>query len=138
MAPRGGGGLQVGCGDLIWLPLSLHVCLGLVVECWSFVGACACPGCPGRYCLCLLSSLFGLLPLPRAPPTHLLIHTGPILMKNYKKLVKISHHLLVRLVVQKLIDIYISLGTIVPNSRDRQGKLWLPKKQKTALKTTLQ
>ena len=32
----------------------------------------------------------------------------------------------------------ISLGTIVPNSRDRQGKLWLRKKQKTALKTTLQ
>ena len=22
--------------------------------------------------------------------------------------------------------IYISLGTLVPNSRDRQGKLWLP------------
>ena len=32
----------------------------------------------------------------------------------------------------------ISLGTLVPNSRDRQGKLWLPMKQKTALKTTLQ
>ena len=32
----------------------------------------------------------------------------------------------------------VSLGTLVPNSRDRQGKLWLPKKQKTALKTTLQ
>ena len=24
------------------------------------------------------------------------------------------------------IYIYISLGTLVPNSRDRQGKLWLP------------
>ena len=36
------------------------------------------------------------------------------------------------------IYIYISLGTLVPNSRDRQGKLWLPKKQKTALKTILQ
>ena len=33
---------------------------------------------------------------------------------------------------------YISLGTLVPNSRDRQGELWLPKKQKMALKTTLQ
>ena len=32
----------------------------------------------------------------------------------------------------------VSLGTIVPNSRDRQGKLCLPKKQKMALKTTLQ
>ena len=36
------------------------------------------------------------------------------------------------------IYVYISLGTLVPNSRDRQEKLWLPKKQKTALKTTLQ
>ena len=27
-------------GDLIWLPLSVHVCLGLVVEYWPFVGAC--------------------------------------------------------------------------------------------------
>ena len=34
--------------------------------------------------------------------------------------------------------IAVSLGTLVPNSRDRQGKLWLPKKQKTALKTTSQ
>ena len=32
----------------------------------------------------------------------------------------------------------LSLGTLVRNSRDRQGKLWLLKKQKTALKTTLQ
>ena len=24
------------------------------------------------------------------------------------------------------IYVYISLGTLVPNSRDRQGKLWLP------------
>ena len=36
------------------------------------------------------------------------------------------------------ISLHTSLGTIVPNSRDRQGKLWLLKKQKTALKTTLQ
>ena len=36
------------------------------------------------------------------------------------------------------IYIYISLGTLVPSSRDRQGKLWLPKKQKTPLKTTVQ
>ena len=33
---------------------------------------------------------------------------------------------------------HISLGTLVPNRRDRQGKPWLPKKQKTALKTILQ
>ena len=31
----------------------------------------------------------------------------------------------------------ISLCALVPNSRDRQGKLWLLKKQKTARKTTL-
>ena len=36
------------------------------------------------------------------------------------------------------IYIYISSGTLVPNSRDQQGKLWLLKKQKMALKTTLQ
>ena len=33
---------------------------------------------------------------------------------------------------------YISLGTLVPNNKDRQGKLWLSKKQKMAQKTTLQ
>ena len=27
---------------------------------------------------------------------------------------------------------------LVPNSREQKGKLWLPKKQKTAQKTTLQ
>ena len=41
-------------------------------------------------------------------------------------------------IVYIYIYIYISLGTLVPNSRDRQGKLWLLKKQKMALKTTLQ
>ena len=41
-------------------------------------------------------------------------------------------------VIYIYIYIYILLGTLVPNSRDRQGKLWLPKKQKTALKTTSQ
>ena len=32
---------------------------------------------------------------------------------------------------------YILLGMLVPNCRDQRGKLWLPKKLKTALKTTL-
>ena len=45
---------------------------------------------------------------PRAPPTHLLIYTDPILMNsmnnNHQKLVKTSHYLLAWLVVQKLID----------------------------------
>ena len=39
---------------------------------------------------------------------------------------------------QKFLDLqYILLGMLVPNSRDQQGKLWLPKKLKMALKTTL-
>ena len=42
------------------------------------------------------------------------------------------------LTILNLRTTHLSLGTLVPNSRDRQGKLWLPKKQKTALKTTLQ
>ena len=33
---------------------------------------------------------------------------------------------------------FILLSTLVPNSRDRQGKLWHPKKQKMALETILQ
>ena len=40
--------------------------------------------------------------------------------------------------IQCCVMIHLSLGTLVPNIRDRQGKLWLLKKQKTALKTTLQ
>ena len=32
---------------------------------------------------------------------------------------------------------YVSLGMLVPNSRDRQGKLWISKKQKTAQETNL-
>ena len=51
------GGLQVGCGDLIWLPLSVHVCLGLVVENWPFVGACTRHSYSKLYSLCLISSL---------------------------------------------------------------------------------
>ena len=39
---------------------------------------------------------------------------------------------------KKVWVVVISLGTLVPNSTDRQGKIWLPKKQKTAPKTTLQ
>ena len=33
--------------------------------------------------------------------------------------------------------VFLSLDTLVPNSRDWQGKLWLLKKQKTPCKTTL-
>ena len=37
-----------------------------------------------------------------------------------------------------LSQVYISLGTLVPISRNQHGKLWLLKKQKMAQKTTLQ
>ena len=79
------GGVQYGCGDLIWLPLSVHVCLGLVVKYWSFVGARTRHSYFELYYLCLNSSLFKLLPPPtppRAPPAHSLICTGPILMNS--------------------------------------------------------
>ena len=66
MAPKRG--LQVGCGDLIWLPLSVHVCLGLVVEYWLFVGACTRHSYCKLYYLCLLSSLIKLLPRPTPLP----------------------------------------------------------------------
>ena len=82
------GRLQVGCVDLIWLPLSVHVCLGLVVEYWPFVGACTCHSYSKLYYLCLLSSLIKLLlppTPPRTPSAHPLIYTGPILMNSIKK-----------------------------------------------------
>ena len=59
--------LQFGSGDLTWLPLSVHVCLGLVVEYWSFVGACTRHTYSKLYYLHLLASLLKLLPPPTAP-----------------------------------------------------------------------
>ena len=38
MVPKDG--FQLSCRDLIWLPLSVHVCLGLVVEYWPFLETC--------------------------------------------------------------------------------------------------
>ena len=66
MAPKEATRLAV--GDLIWLPLSVHVCLGLVVEYWPFVGACTRHSYSKLYSLCLLSSLIKLLPPPTPPP----------------------------------------------------------------------
>ena len=59
MAPKEGSILPV----VIWLPLSLHVCLGLVVEYWPFVGACTRHSYSKLYslCQCLLSYLIKLL-----------------------------------------------------------------------------
>ena len=50
--------------DLIWLPLSVHVCLGLVVEYWSFVGTC---GCHSHSKLYYLHHLATHLPPPTPP-----------------------------------------------------------------------
>ena len=50
-------GLQFGSWDLIWLPLSVHVCLGFVVEYWPFVGTCGHHNHSKLYDLCLLASM---------------------------------------------------------------------------------
>ena len=92
------------------LPLSAHVCLCLVVEYWPFVDACGCHSHSKFYHCVILLLCFSLChhpPHPCAPPTHPVIYIGQILMNSMKKsqkLVKISHYLLARLVVQKLID----------------------------------
>ena len=99
MAPKEGS-LQVGCGDLIWLPLSVHVCLGLVVEYWPFVGAYTRHSYSKLYYLCLLSFLIKLLPPPTPPPNIHWPDINEFHQKNCKKLAKTSHCLLVGLVVQ--------------------------------------
>ena len=90
------GGFQFYFVDLIWLPLSVHICLGLVVEYWPFVSACtshiASYSINSSYYLCLPSSLFKFLPPPTSPPVHPsahpLINTGPILINSLKKIIK--------------------------------------------------
>ena len=78
-----------------------------------FVGTCTHHSYSTLYYFCHLASLFKLLPPPtppHAPPTHPLIYAGPKLinsMKNYQKLVKISHYLLASLVVQKLNEVLL-------------------------------
>ena len=67
MAPKESSNLTVGT-DLIWLPLSVqYICLGLVVEYWPFVGAFTFYSYSKLYYLCLVSSLFKLLPPPIPP-----------------------------------------------------------------------
>ena len=85
--------------------------LGLVLEYWPFVGTCTCHSYSTLYHLCHLASLFKLLILltpPSCPSCPSLIYAGPVLMNSMKKspkIGKISHYLLTRLVVQKLIAI---------------------------------
>ena len=50
------GSLHFGCRDLIWLALSVHICLGLIVEYWAFVGACAHHSYSKFFYLCLFST----------------------------------------------------------------------------------
>ena len=85
----------------------------------ALVGACTRHSYSELYYLCLLSFLFKLLPpptppsRPSCPPPN--IHWPNINEfheKNRKNLVKISHYLLVRLVVQKLIDNEVLLCSV--------------------------
>ena len=92
------GGLQFGSGDLVWFPLSVDICLGLVVEYWPFVGTCTHHSYSKLDYLCHLASLFKL---------DSLVHTGPILMNPFKKSSKTGENQPLstcQLVVQKLID----------------------------------
>ena len=107
MAPKEGSRLAVGTcyGSHCQC---MHVCLGLVVGYWPFVGACTRHSYSKLYYLCLLSSLVKLLPPPTPPlrpsrPPAPNIHWPNINefhQKNRKKLAKTSHFLLVRLFVQ--------------------------------------
>ena len=117
------GGLKLGSGHLIWLPLSVHVCLGLVLKYWPLVGTCTCHSYFKLYTVCvlLLLCLSFCHYSPYIPPIHLLIYAAPILMnsmKNHQKLAKTCHYLLARLVVQKLIDNLVLLRSVnAPNTK---------------------
>ena len=104
------GGLKFGSGDLISLWQSAHICLSLVVEYWPFVGACGHHRHSKLYHCVILLLYFSLRhhpPHPCVPPTYPFIYFGPLLMNSMKRLskwAKISHYLLAKLVIQKLID----------------------------------
>ena len=59
---------QFGCDNLIWLPLSVHIFLCLVVEYWPLVGTWTHHRYSKLYYLCHLVSLFKLLPSHTSPP----------------------------------------------------------------------
>ena len=81
------GGLQYSSGDLIWLPLSVHICLSLVLEYWPFwVHVQVMATLHSTICVIFLLcwNIFHHPPHPRAPPTQSLMYAGPILM-NFMK-----------------------------------------------------
>ena len=89
------------------------------MEYWPFVGTCGCHSHSKLCHLCNLASLFKLL----LPPTLLLYpaHSHPYIHwpdfnqfheKNHQKLVKISHYLFARLVVQMLIGNQVLLCSV--------------------------
>ena len=108
----------------------VHICLGFVGKYWHFVGRCECHSYSKLYYLWHLISLFNCMPWP-IPPLHffhLPLHSshkypGLILinlMKKSSKLAKISHYLLSKLVVHKLIDSYAL--TCLVNESKYKGK----------------
>ena len=86
----------------IWLPLSVYVCLGTVVEYCPFLDTCTHHSYSKLCCLCLLASLFKLLPTPPHPCdpfAHPLIairwpNSNDFHEANCQKLIKISRYYL--------------------------------------------
>ena len=122
--------LQFSCEDLVWLPLSVHICLGPVVEYWPFVGACTHHSYSKLCYLYHLSSLLKILPLPTPPPCP--SHPPPYIHwpsvnefqeKIVKNWWKTSHYLLARLVLQNLIDNLSSLNE--SNTKARLVFSWI-------------
>ena len=75
------------CGDLVWLPLSVHVCLGPVVEYWPFVGTCGYHSTRNSTIYVILLHCLSFChhsPHPCTPLTHPFIYTGPILWIPWK------------------------------------------------------
>ena len=91
--------------------VSIHICLGLVVEYWPLWVHVDITGTLNPTICVILLLCFSLChhhPTPAPFPFNpLYVYAEPILMhsmKNHQKLVKIGHYLLARLVIQKLID----------------------------------
>ena len=77
------GGLQVGCGDLIWHPLSVHICLGIVVEYWSFVDACTRHS-YSNYTICVFFLLY--LSFYHHPPHPCTPSANPLIIIHWPKI----------------------------------------------------